>query len=89
MSLNAGADTLRGFFDKISRDDDRHPPPVISAPTVLISGTPSQEVPSEVGLYMRRHIAKARLVELPGVDHFAFASHASLINASIEAFAKD
>lgn len=70
MSLKAGVQTLLGFFNHISRDDDRHMMSSIYAPTLLISGSLGQEVPSQSGLYLRQKIPDARLVELSGADHF-------------------
>jgi non-heme chloroperoxidase len=84
MSREAGVRTLLGFFDGISHDDDRELLAEIAAPTMLIAGTAGQEVPSAVAMYLRTHIRDARLVELPGVDHFAFATRPELINHLIE-----
>ena len=84
MSINAGLDTPTGFFEGISHDDDRAFLERISAPTLLIASTAGQEVPSEVGVYLRQHIRGARLVELPGADHFAFATRPELVNLLIE-----
>jgi hypothetical protein len=39
-----------------------------------------------VSLYLRTVIAKARLAELPGAVHFAFATRPELGNALIETF---
>lgn len=39
-----------------------------------------------MSLYLRTAIAKARLAELPGADHFAFATRSELGNALIETF---
>lgn len=89
MSLNAGTETLLGFFDSISKDDDRQLISRITASTLLISSTIGQEVPGEVGLFLRQQISKARLVELPGVDHFAFATRSHLINELIEDFLQE
>lgn len=86
MSLQAGPDTLMGFFDGISRDDDRHLLGSVQASTLLIVGTVGQEVPTDVGLFIRQNIRKARLIELPGVDHFSFATRPDLINAIIDDF---
>ena len=86
MSLQAGGNTVRGFFDIMSRDDDRHFLPQIKAETLVITGLLGQEVPSQVGLYVREHIPNAKLVELAGADHFAFATRAPIINGLIEDF---
>jgi non-heme chloroperoxidase len=84
MSVTAGTDTLLGFFTGISRDDDRPLLPSIRTPTLLLTSTAGQEVPSDVGLYLRQRIPGARLVELPGADHFAFATRPALVNLLIE-----
>lgn len=84
MSLAAGSETLMGFFDSISRDDDRDLMPNITAPTLLISGTIGREVPSNVNLYLREKITNAKLLELPGADHFCFATRPALVNALID-----
>lgn len=84
MSLTAGAETLMGFFDSISFDDDRELMSRIAAPTLLISGTIGREVPSDVSLFLRREIPGSKLVELPGVDHFSFATRPDLVNGLID-----
>jgi non-heme chloroperoxidase len=86
MSLNAGAGTLLGFFESIAADDDRTLLPEIDAPTLLIASTIGQEVPAEVSLYLRTAIPGARLAELPGTDHFAFATRPDLVNNLLDAF---
>ncbi len=86
MSLLAGADTLRGFFDGIAGDDDRALLKGIGCPTLLIASVLGQEVPAEVALFMRRNLLRARLVEIAGADHFAFATRPDLVNGVIEDF---
>ena len=86
MSLLAGADTLRGFFSGIARDDDRAILEEIDCPTLLIASALGQEVPPEVALFMRQRIRRACLVELAGADHFAFATRPVLVNGLIEDF---
>jgi pimeloyl-ACP methyl ester carboxylesterase len=86
MSYNAGVQTLLGFFDNISLDDDRHLLPTITAPTLVMSSTIGQEVPTSVSLHLRQTIPHARLAELPGADHFAFATRPDLVNALLHAF---
>jgi len=86
MSYNAGVATLLGFFDNISLDDDRHLLPAITVPTLVMSSTIGQEVPASVSLYLRRTIPHARLAELPGADHFAFATRPDLVNSLLLSF---
>jgi non-heme chloroperoxidase len=86
MSRTAGTDTLMGFFEGISRDDDRHLLSSIATPTMLVSSGLVGEVPSDVGLYLRGHIAESWLVELPGADHFVFATRPRLVNELLAQF---
>jgi non-heme chloroperoxidase len=86
MSRAAGTDTLMGFFEGISRDDDRHLLPAITTPTMLVTSGLGREVPSHVGLYLRAHIAESWLVEIPGADHFVFATRAPLVNELLARF---
>ena len=77
---------MRGFFDGISTDDDRGLMHRIDMPALIISSTGGKEVPSEVGLYLRKQLPNANLAELPGVDHFSFATRPTIINALIQDF---
>jgi non-heme chloroperoxidase len=86
MSYQAGLDTLLGFFEQISRDDDRELMARITAPTLLMASTIGQEVPTGVSGFLRSTIPNARLAELPGTDHFAFATRPALINNLLDVF---
>lgn len=86
MSRAAGTDTLMGFFDGISRDDDRHLLPAITTPTMLVTSGLGREVPSDVGLYLRAHIQESWLAEIPGADHFVFATRPRLVNDLLAQF---
>jgi pimeloyl-ACP methyl ester carboxylesterase len=86
MSRTAGTDTLMGFFEGIARDDDRHLLGSVTTPTMLVTSGLGREVPSDVGLYLRGHIAESWLVELPGADHFAFATRPRLVNELLAQF---
>ncbi|KYH44936.1 alpha/beta hydrolase [Branchiibius sp. NY16-3462-2] len=83
MSLAAGVRTLLGFFESIARDDDRDLLRRIEAPTLILASTAGQEVPVAVGRYLADQIATSYLVELPHVDHFAFATRPDLVNELI------
>ncbi|MDT5323400.1 MAG: non-heme chloroperoxidase [Mycobacterium sp.] len=89
MSRTAGTDTLMGFFEGIARDDDRHLLGSVTTPTMLVTSGLGREVPSDVGLYLRGHIAESWLVELPGADHFAFATRPRLVNELLAHFLFD
>jgi non-heme chloroperoxidase len=86
MSRAAGTDTLMGFFDGISRDDDRHILPATTTPTMLITSGLDREVPSDVRHYLRAHIAESWLVEIPEADHFVFATRPRLVNELLAQF---
>ncbi|MFF7890010.1 alpha/beta fold hydrolase [Streptomyces sp. NPDC020794] len=45
-----------------------------------------REVPTSVALHLRAAIPRARLAELPGADHFAFATRPALVNALLLSF---
>ncbi|MFD4872565.1 alpha/beta fold hydrolase [Streptomyces sp. NPDC058420] len=86
MSRTAGVRTLLGFFEDISLDDDRALIPAIEAPTLLMASTIGQEVPTAASLYLRTTNARARLAELPGADHFAFATRPDLVDNLLDSF---
>ena len=86
MSLNAGVRTLLGFFENISLDDDRARLPAIKAPTLLVASAIGREVPVGVALHLRTAIGRAGLAELPGTDHFAFATRPDLVNNLLDSF---
>jgi non-heme chloroperoxidase len=89
MCLEAGAETISAFFNNIAEDDDRALLPRISAPTLAITASLDREVPPAVGIFLRQEIPNAYLMEIPGADHFVFATRAKLINCILEAFFRD
>jgi non-heme chloroperoxidase len=86
MSLEAGADTIAAFFNNIAQDDDRGLLSRVTAPTLLITGSLDREVPPAVGIFMRQQLPNAHLMEIPGGDHFVFATKAELVNSMLEQF---
>jgi len=86
MSYNAGLDTVLKFFTDISLDDDRELIAQITAPTLLITGTMGEEVPSGTAAFLRQGIRNSRLVEVPGADHFLFATRPDIVNPLIGGF---
>ncbi|OQV07206.1 hypothetical protein CLAIMM_11672 [Cladophialophora immunda] len=86
MSYNAGLDTVLKFFTDISFDDDRELMGQISTPTLLITGSVGEEVPNGTGAFLRRTIPNASLVEIPGADHFLFATKPDIVNPIIDGF---
>tara|TARA_R110001592_G_scaffold363396_3_gene687797 strand:- start:9312 stop:10190 length:879 start_codon:yes stop_codon:yes gene_type:complete len=86
MLAQARKDTLKAFFSNIAYDDDRELIGNITAPTLIISSKLGKEVPSATALFIRNAIENSQLFEINGIDHFAFATQASLINAVIDQF---
>ncbi|MCC5791929.1 MAG: alpha/beta hydrolase [Legionellaceae bacterium] len=88
MLSKAKKETILAFFNNIAHDDDRNLLQDIVVPTLIISGILSDEVPPEVGLYLREHIRDSQLFELNHIDQFAFATQSSLVNHIIKQFIK-
>ena len=86
MLAQARKDTLKAFFSNIAFDDDRELIENITAPTLIISSKLGKEVPSATALFLRNTIENSQLFEINDIDHFAFATQASLINAVIDQF---
>lgn len=89
MSYEAGVTTLRGFFDHIVNDDDRHLVPLIKAPTLLLSASLGKEVPFQAAMYLKQHLKNAHLVEIPGADHFFNVTRPVVVNEVIAAFMEE
>jgi class 3 adenylate cyclase len=53
--------------------DIREVLPAIRVPTLVLHRTDDQVVPVEAGRYLAEHIPGAKLVELPGADHYPFS----------------
>ena len=85
MSLEAGADTIAAFFKNIAQDDHRRLLPRVTAPTLLITGSLHREVPHAVG-YSCGSNSERTSMEIPGGDHFVFATKAALVNCMLEQF---
>jgi len=69
-----------------SEIDVRHVLPAIRVPTLVLHRTDDVTVDVEAGRYQATHIPGARYVELPGVDHLAFAGDVEPVLAEIEEF---
>jgi pimeloyl-ACP methyl ester carboxylesterase/class 3 adenylate cyclase/DNA-binding CsgD family transcriptional regulator len=66
--------------------DVRHVLPAIRVPALVLHRTGGQHPPAAEGRYVAAHIRGARLVELPGVDHFPFVGDMDALVDEIEAF---
>lgn len=86
MAHQAGKETIKAFFTNIAYDDDRAMMANITVPTLIISNTLGQEVPSDVALFLRNTIPKAQLCEINDIGHFAFATQSGLVNHMIAQF---
>lgn len=86
MAEQAGRDTIKAFFTNIVYEDVRDLLPNIDLPTLIISSRLGQEVPSDTAIYMRQKLKNSQLVEINGIDHFAFATQTELINRIINQF---
>ena len=60
--------------------------PAIRVPTLVIHRTGDRGVPVEAGRYLAQHIPDAKLVELPGVDHYPFVGDSDAILDEVEEF---
>jgi DNA-binding CsgD family transcriptional regulator/class 3 adenylate cyclase len=69
-----------------SQIDVRHVLPDIRVPTLVIHRRGDLICPVESGRYVAEHIAGARMVELPGVDHLPFVGDQDAILDEIESF---
>jgi pimeloyl-ACP methyl ester carboxylesterase len=58
----------------------------ISVPTLVLHRRGDRAVRIGAGRHLARHIARARLVELDGADHWAFAGDQRPVLASIKQF---
>src|SRR4051794_39035590 len=51
--------------------DIRHVLPAIGVPTLVLHRSGDTAIPIEYGRYLAENIPAAKLVELPGIDHWA------------------
>lgn len=86
MLVKAKKETILAFFNNIALDDDRALLPNITTPTLIINSVLGEEVPTDVGLYLRQNIANSQYYEINGVGHFVFATQSRLVNEAIKQF---
>lgn len=60
--------------------------PAVRVPTLVVHRTDDALVPVSHGRWIAQQIPDARLVELPGIDHFPFVGDAEGVTTEIEAF---
>ncbi len=83
-SMSPGA--AKAMVAMNSAIDVREALPAIQAPTLVIHRSGDQGSPVESGRYIARNIAGARLLELPGDDHFPWLGDSDAVLAAIEEF---
>jgi class 3 adenylate cyclase len=69
--------------------DIRHVLPAVRVPTDVLHGTEDKIVPIEVARYIASRIPTARVVEIAGAGHLAFAKHGDVIADEVERFLKE
>lgn len=79
----AGVEALLGLYREI---DVRHVLPAVQAPTLVLHRTRDRMIDVRQARYMASAIPDARLVELGGDDHVAFAGEGDDVLDEIEAF---
>jgi pimeloyl-ACP methyl ester carboxylesterase len=78
--------SARAWFDMTMEIDIRDVLPTIRVPTLVLHRTHDAVVPLEAGRYLAAHIPEAKLVELPGSDHYPFSGGSQDYIDEIEEF---
>jgi pimeloyl-ACP methyl ester carboxylesterase len=73
------------LFDAVMHGDARAALPLIRAPTLVLHRR-DEVIPVEQARYLAEQIASARLIELPGVDHFPWVGDAEAVATAVEEF---
>lgn len=77
---------LLGLLQALRDTDVRHLLGRVSAPTLVLHRRDDRAVRIGAGRHLASHIAQARLIELDGADHWAFAGEQQPVLASIRQF---
>ena len=77
---------MRKILGMISDTDVRRVLPSISVPTLVVHRTGDQATRVEGGRYLAEHIPGARIVEVPGRDHFPWVGDTEAILEEVEQF---
>ncbi|HEY2486824.1 MAG TPA: adenylate/guanylate cyclase domain-containing protein [Candidatus Binataceae bacterium] len=70
----------------VADTDVRHVLPLINVPTLVIQRTGDWGNPVEGARYIAQHITGARLVEVPGIDHYMWVGDSDAILDEVERF---
>jgi pimeloyl-ACP methyl ester carboxylesterase/class 3 adenylate cyclase len=66
--------------------DVRQVLPAVRVPTLILRGSEDKLVPAEVAQYMAANMPSARVVEIPGAGHLAFANYYPAIISEVRGF---
>ncbi len=77
---------MRKILAMIQDTDARHVLASVHVPTLVVHRTGDRACPIEGGRYLAEHIPGARLVELPGTDHFPWVGDTDSILREVERF---
>jgi class 3 adenylate cyclase/pimeloyl-ACP methyl ester carboxylesterase len=78
--------SARAWFQAQMQIDIREILPAIRVPTLVIHRVDDPVIPIEASRHLAEHIAGAKLVELPGADHFPFVGDTDGLVDEIEEF---
>ena len=78
--------SARAWFEITTEIDIRDVLPAIRVPTLVLHRTGDRVIPIEAGRYLAEHIPDARLVELPGEDHYPFVGDYEAFVDEVEEF---
>jgi pimeloyl-ACP methyl ester carboxylesterase len=87
-ALRAGGtpNQARAWYEMTTSIDVRRILPAIRVPTLIVHRTGDRALPIESSEYLVGQIAGARLVALPGTDHFWFAGDADALTDEFQEF---
>jgi pimeloyl-ACP methyl ester carboxylesterase len=78
--------SAEAWFRTTMEIDVRNVLPAIRVPTLVVHRTGDPVIPVEAGRYLAEHIPGAKLVELPGGDHFPFVGDTDALLDEVEEF---
>ncbi len=88
MRLSASPGAAAALNEMNASIDIRHILPEIRVPTLVLHRSGDRDTPIEVGRYLAARIPDAKMVELPGEDHFYFIGDQESVLVEIEAFVR-
>ena len=78
--------SARAWFEAQMKIDIRDVLPTISVPTLIVHRVDDPVIPIQASRHLAEHIPGAKLVELPGADHFPFVGDSDGLIDEIEEF---